>query len=148
MPLRAIVYASDASAGFDQAKVENLIVDAERFNRLAGVTGVLLFDGQRFLQYIEGPVDGLEAVFARISSSRSHTGVMELARGTIGKRLFPYWAMHAVPVETMDTSRLVAASWAEIDDEKATAAGPSSGVVDLQALVRHHLEVTSKPLSN
>ncbi len=59
MPIRSVVYVREASrvvAGFGSGpttrnrKLEALIDDAARFNREAGVSGVLLFDGGRFLQ--------------------------------------------------------------------------------------------------
>ncbi|MBW8775888.1 MAG: BLUF domain-containing protein [Stenotrophomonas sp.] len=54
MPNRAIVYVSEAVPGFTSERLKTLMEDAARFNRSAGVTGVLLFDGRHFLQYMEG----------------------------------------------------------------------------------------------
>lgn len=68
MPNSAIVYASRAAPGFTPEFLAALMEDAARFNRSAGVTGVLLFDGQRFLQYMEGPADGLDVAFSRVSA--------------------------------------------------------------------------------
>ena len=42
--------------------VDDLARAAARFNFEAGVTGVLLYDGHRFLQYIEGPEDSINVV--------------------------------------------------------------------------------------
>ena len=57
MPIRAVVYVSEASdalrgdlLGLRSGKLQELVDDATRFNRDAGVSGVLLFDGKRFLQ--------------------------------------------------------------------------------------------------
>lgn len=65
MPIRAVVYVSEASdalrgdlLGLRSGKLQELVDDATRFNRDAGVSGVLLFDGTRFLQYMEGPRTG------------------------------------------------------------------------------------------
>ena len=62
MPIRAVVYVSEASdalrgdlLGLRSGKLRELVDDATRFNRDAGVSGVLLFDGTRFVQYLEGP---------------------------------------------------------------------------------------------
>ncbi|MGM3151424.1 BLUF domain-containing protein, partial [Escherichia coli] len=62
MPLRAIAYVSQASPDLSPERLDALVEDAARFNKLAGVTGVLLHDGGRFLQYIEGPPDGIDSV--------------------------------------------------------------------------------------
>lgn len=148
MPLRAIVYTSQIAAHVDESKRTQIVVDAGRFNRLAGVTGVLLFDGARFLQYFEGPQDGVDAVYARVKSSRSHVELLELASGRIGQRLFPYWGMHMIPVEAMDTSRLVAASWTDFDTTAPSDGRSSSGILGLGEVVSHHLPAGHEPSIN
>ena len=55
MPLRAIAYASEAVASLSAERLRGLVNDAVAFNEAADITGVLLFDGHRFLQYLEGP---------------------------------------------------------------------------------------------
>lgn len=64
MPIRAVAYVSEAP-DTDLRKVDQIVADAAAFNLQAGVTGVLLFDGTRFLQYIEGPEDGLGVALQR-----------------------------------------------------------------------------------
>ena len=97
MPLRAIAYVSQALPDLSADRLKALVDDAARFNKLAGVTGVLLHDGGRFLQYIEGPPDGIDSVYERILQAGSHVDIVELARSRLGQRQFPYWAMR-VPV--------------------------------------------------
>lgn len=78
MPIQAIAYSSVAVGGFDVTAAEALAINASVFNKQAGVTGVLLFEGARFLQYIEGPEDGLSAVYSRIVNARSHSNLIDL----------------------------------------------------------------------
>ena len=89
MPIRAVVYASQAAEGLSIDRLKALVADAARFNKLAGVTGVLLHDGTRFVQYFEGPEDGVASVYERVLQSASHTDVVELARGRVSTRQFP-----------------------------------------------------------
>lgn len=112
MPLRAIAYVSRALPGLSMERLQTLVEDAARFNRLAGVTGVLLQDGQRFLQYIEGPPDGIDSVYERILQAGSHIDIVELARGRLGQRQFPYWSMRALPVEASLLRQLTSGDWA------------------------------------
>ena len=112
MPLRAIAYASQALPELSAARLQALVEDAARFNRMAGVTGVLLHDGGRFLQYIEGPPDGIDSVYERILQAGSHVDIVELARGRLGQRQFPYWAMRALPVDAAMLRQLSAGDWA------------------------------------
>ncbi|MEG2805645.1 BLUF domain-containing protein [Stenotrophomonas sp.] len=111
MPLRAIAYVSEASAGLSSSALDALVEDAARFNTVAGVTGVLLFDGQRFLQYFEGPEDGVAAVHERILQARSHAAITELSRGRVPRRFFPYWGMRWLDVDAALIRQLADGDW-------------------------------------
>ncbi len=111
MPLRAIAYVSKVLPDLSAERLHVLVEDAARFNKLAGVTGVLLHDGDRFLQYIEGPPDGIDSVYGRILQAGSHIDIVELARGRLGQRQFPYWSMRALPVEAALLRQLSASDW-------------------------------------
>eukprot|EP01092_Planopodium_desertum_P009479 TRINITY_DN40613_c0_g4_i2.p2 TRINITY_DN40613_c0_g4~~TRINITY_DN40613_c0_g4_i2.p2 ORF type:complete len:143 (+),score=56.48 TRINITY_DN40613_c0_g4_i2:207-635(+) len=111
MPLRAIAYVSQAKPDLSAERLQMLVEDAARFNKLAGVTGVLLNDGERFLQYIEGPPDGIDSVYERILQASSHVDIVELARGRVGQRQFPYWAMRELPVDAALLRQLSAGDW-------------------------------------
>jgi len=112
LAIRALVYSSQIAPNLSLDRVDDLARDAGRFNVQAGVTGVLLFDGVRFLQYIEGPEDGLNVVYARILSSTSHFEIKELAQGFIIGRRFPYWSMRLVPADGEDLDFVNTGSWA------------------------------------
>jgi len=94
MPLRAIAYVSQSKPDLSAERLQALVEDAARFNKVAGVTGVLLNDGERFLQYIEGPPDGIDSVYERILQAGSHVDIVELARGRVGQRQFPKFDKH------------------------------------------------------
>ncbi|AWH53296.1 F420H(2):quinone oxidoreductase [Stenotrophomonas sp. ESTM1D_MKCIP4_1] len=111
MPLRAIAYVSQARPELSAERLQAVVDDAARFNRLAGVTGVLLHDGQRFLQYIEGPPDGLDSVYERILQAGSHVDIVELARSRLGQRQFPYWSMRVLAVDAPKLRQLTAGDW-------------------------------------
>jgi len=111
MPLRAIAYVSQALPDLSAERLQRVVEDAARFNRMAGVTGVLLHDGRRFLQYIEGPPDGIDSVYERILQAGSHVDIIELARSRLGQRQFPYWSMRVLPVDAAMLRHLVAGDW-------------------------------------
>ncbi|PKH70333.1 F420H(2):quinone oxidoreductase [Stenotrophomonas sp. Betaine-02u-21] len=111
MPIQALTYTSDAAPGLGADQVEWLARKAAVFNVQAGVTGVLLFDGSRFLQYLEGPQDGLEVVFSRILNAKLHSNVVELGRGRSGRRNFHYWSMRRFSVERAELDGLVSQDW-------------------------------------
>ncbi|WP_286075727.1 BLUF domain-containing protein [Stenotrophomonas sp. 59] len=111
MPLSAIAYVSRAQPDLSAERLHRLVEDAARFNKLAGVTGVLLHDGERFLQYIEGPPDGIDSVYERILQAGSHIDIIELGRGRLGQRQFPYWAMRSLPVDAAMLRQLSSSDW-------------------------------------
>lgn len=118
MPIKAVVYVSVATAGIagdalglHGSKLCELVDDAARFNLEAGVTGVLLFDGGRFLQYIEGPADGVDVAYSRVLGSSSHSEIMELHRGNVATRRLPFWPMKWLPAEAAEVGRLATADW-------------------------------------
>jgi len=111
MPLHAYAYVSTAREGLDVPELDALLADATAFNRMAGVTGALMFDGSRFLQYIEGPRDGLASVHARIGNARRHGSIIQLAAGPIPNRWFPRWTMANRHVDAATLDSIVAAPW-------------------------------------
>ncbi|MGY8563292.1 BLUF domain-containing protein [Paracidovorax citrulli] len=111
MALLAFAYASQASDGLSDDKIDRLSRDAASFNTIAGVTGLLLFDGSRFLQYLEGPEDGIETVYSRIRYASSHRDLVELAQGRVSRRRFPYWSMRWIPVEEAAMSEAAFSDW-------------------------------------
>jgi hypothetical protein len=52
-----VAYISEAP-DLDPGKVDKMVSDAAAFSLQTSVTGVLLLNGKRFLQYIEGSEDG------------------------------------------------------------------------------------------
>lgn len=92
-------------------KLDALIDDAARFNRDAGVSGILLFDGERFLQYMEGPQDGLSVAFSRVLGSTSHSALVEMQRVRVGQRRLPFWPMRWLPVQPDQLKALALADW-------------------------------------
>ncbi|WP_329913731.1 BLUF domain-containing protein [Stenotrophomonas sp. SMYL86] len=118
MPIRAVVYVSEASdtlrgdlLGLRSGKLQELVDDATRFNRDAGVSGVLLFDGTRFLQYLEGPPDGVDVALSRALGASSHHDVIELQRGSVTDRRLPYWPMRWLPVEVKELTEVAVSDW-------------------------------------
>ncbi|MBA0434260.1 BLUF domain-containing protein [Stenotrophomonas maltophilia] len=111
MSLHAIAYASEARADLQTTDLDRLLADATAFNRVAGVTGVLMFDGTRFLQYLEGPEDGIDSVFQRIVNARSHGQVKMLCRAPVLQRAFPRWSMGTRRIEADLLAQIVEAAW-------------------------------------
>lgn len=111
MSLRAVAYVSQAVDGIKETDIDRILQDATEHNRLAGVTGVLVFDGHRFLQYLEGPDDGVGSVYPRVLNARSHHHVRELASGEVPVRQFPRWKVASARIGTEVMSDIADVPW-------------------------------------
>ncbi|UQY87986.1 BLUF domain-containing protein [Stenotrophomonas rhizophila] len=139
MALQAIAYASEAVPDLGTDGLERMVQRSITHNQLAGVTGLLLFDGRRFLQYIEGPDDGLAVIYSRIVYSRLHTDVIELARGSVSQRRMPYWSMRWIPVEDTQLKEAAFSDWTNLTRRKAGSRTSPNGVERLASLAAPYL---------
>lgn len=140
MPLCSIAYSSRTAEGLTVDQIDALVRDASHHNRLAGVTGVLLCDGSRFLQYLEGPEDGIEFIFARVMNSRRHSDVVVLGRGEGSVRRFPYWSMHWIPVAQHELHAAAVADWTMLKAHRSEERVVVPGVEQLAVLAAPHLQ--------
>jgi hypothetical protein len=91
--LSAIVYVSTAARPLSHDELKHLQIRAQQRNLQESVTGVLLYSGGTFMQYLEGPPTGLARVYDIIKTDPTHYGVIDLVREPIAQRGFPEWSM-------------------------------------------------------
>lgn len=91
--LMALVYVSSATGSLGPDKIDGLLASSRRFNAQVEVTGTLLHHGGSFLQYLEGPPEGLDRVWQRVVASSLHHGIHELVREPVPQRYFDRWHM-------------------------------------------------------
>lgn len=132
MPLQALAFTSRVADGISFDQVDDFVRDGASHNQLYGVTSILLYDGARFLQYIEGPEDGVSLVYSRVLNATSHRDLVELGKGSRPCRMFPYWPMRLIPVEAADLTACADSNWSEVFSTAAGAAVP--GTIPLKAM--------------
>ena len=99
-PLYHVVYCSRASAGVDAAEVDRIVATARRLNPAQGITGMLVFGGGVFTQWLEGPRDNVTALMAVLRADPRHHEVVQLSESEeLRERLFPDWDMELVGSE-------------------------------------------------
>jgi hypothetical protein len=91
--LRQFFYHSRLSPDHNASCISAIVKTARAFNASHAITGILVFDGEIFCQYIEGPADDLGALVARLRTDPRHIGFTELLDGEAAERLFPSWSM-------------------------------------------------------
>lgn len=140
MELQAIAYVSKAAKNLSVKDLNGVIQRADVFNKLAGVTGLLLFDGARFLQYFEGPEEGMETVYSRILDSSFHTEIVELARAPVGRRRTPYLSMRWTLVDRYEMSEAVSSDWRSFTKHVRRIPAIPTGIDRITALADQKLD--------
>lgn len=117
MTMLQLIYISSVRAGGDDIDLPLLLARARARNSREQITGLLYFDGKRFLQALEGPVNAVEALFDDIKNDPRHCAVVVLARAMVNERRFGTWAMasRADMTDEAAIDRLIASRLAGAD---------------------------------
>ncbi len=95
--LHNIVYCSRAAPGVTDADVQAIIATARRYNPAYGVTGLLVYGGDIFFQWLEGPKESIVELMHSIRKDKRHNTLVELAvNEEVRERMFPTWDMELV----------------------------------------------------
>ncbi len=86
-----LTYRSRATSTPSVSELQSLASKARRRNRALGVTGMLLFEDGRFLQTLEGPPEGLEAIWNSVARDQRHSEIEVLSEHVVPARLFSDW---------------------------------------------------------
>lgn len=66
--------------------------EIRRRNHHRGVTGVLMFDGEYFLQVLEGDTNAVQSLYETIQRDARHSGVVTIMKESIPFRRFDSWS--------------------------------------------------------
>jgi len=88
-----LIYRSRATGPFDRAEISRILATARRVNAENGVTGLLLYSDDAFLQVLEGEEAAVRETFGRIQADPRHAEVTVLAEGARDGRAYPDWTM-------------------------------------------------------
>ena len=100
--LQHFLYLSRLAAGEGPATVTSILEVSRARNRERDLTGVLVFDGERFAQWLEGPPDQVLALAARLEVDPRHVEMRVLHTGVraAAERLATVWrAGYAEPAD-------------------------------------------------
>lgn len=82
-------------------EVNRILVHSRRNNRKRDVGGVLHYGNGFFFQYLEGPADVVDCLYARICRDPRHERLERLTRRPIRNRRFRDWSMKFVVIESV-----------------------------------------------
>lgn len=88
-----LIYISTARGEVSTADCNALLTTARLRNRRNEISGLLMFNGKRFLQVLEGEETQVRTVFGRIKNNPRHIGIVVLTEKQVEAREFGAWAM-------------------------------------------------------
>jgi len=91
--LKRIIYCSQATIDFSPDELVALLALAREKNTESGLTGMLLYCSQSFLQVLEGDPAALASTYERITVDDRHTKLRLLMNAVVSAPLFPDWTM-------------------------------------------------------
>lgn len=101
-PLHEVLYVSTLAPGQPVGIVATIAAHARLSNIRDGITGLLVFDGQRFCQQLEGPRGPLLSLVERIRSDPRHTGMEVLHQAALDQRRFQRFSLAFSTLEDED----------------------------------------------
>jgi Sensors of blue-light using FAD len=137
-----LLYASRAAAPLTTPILDSIMEQSRENNPRQGITGLLCFSGDIFIQVLEGGRDAICELFNTIVRDNRHLNVRILIYEEIAERRFGGWTMGQVNIAKVNSSLLLKhsekaelnpfgcsghASMALLDELVATAAVVSRG---------------------
>lgn len=88
-----LVYLSSARPLFSPEDVAAILEVSRRNNARDAITGLLVYKSGSVIQFLEGPPEAVQALFAKIRHDPRHYRVTKLYEQEIAERDFPDWTM-------------------------------------------------------
>ena len=98
MDLVALTYTSRSASGLTPRDVDLIHRAAITYNPLDGITGLLVYNGNGFMQIIEGAESAVDDLMSRITADIRHNELEVRDRRSQAERCFPHWSMYRVDV--------------------------------------------------
>ena len=98
MRLKTLTYTSRARLDLGEDELGDIHQSARHLNALDGITGLLLFDGTRFLQIVEGSENAVDNLVERLRMDPRHSAFELRDERFVDRRSFADWSMELVRV--------------------------------------------------
>jgi len=125
-----LMYASRAAQGVKPEALSAILKRSTSHNPSVGVTGVLCFSGEVFLQVLEGGRSQVSALYNRIACDPRHHDVVLLSFDEIAERRFAGWAMGQVHMNMLNPALLLKYSESAVLDPYTVSGRASMALFD------------------
>ncbi len=95
--LHQLIYRSRAAAALLADALERLAAEAGRRNRELDISGLLVCDGDYFLQVLEGPRNAVLTLYDAIVADPRHSAVVLIRSEPVARRQFQGWRLLVAP---------------------------------------------------
>lgn len=100
MQFKCVTYTSLAALDLDEDQLRAIHGAARDLNGIDGISGLLLFNGTHFLQWIEGPLESIDQLIERLRRDPRHSGFEIRDERLSERRMFGDWTMKLVRVRS------------------------------------------------
>lgn len=112
-----IIYRSTTPRHLDAEALMRILTRSREFNTRYGITGCLLYDGETFLQLLEGPKDVVSILYERvIIPDPKHRDCDLVAERQAPQRIFDQWRMGFYHMKMLDRQMIDGLMQASLDD--------------------------------
>ena len=101
------LYASRLAAAQAESQIDSIMEQSRRNNPRLGVTGILCFTNDVFIQVLEGGRDEVCDLYNKIVGDARHRDVRLLVYGEISERRFSNWTMGQVDIARVNPGLLL-----------------------------------------
>ncbi len=102
-----LLYASRAAQAVTQATIDSIMQQSREHNPAQGITGILCYGGDVYMQVLEGGRGAVNALYNRIVADARHEQVMLLHYEEVAERRFAGWTMGQVNLARVNPSLLL-----------------------------------------
>ena len=94
-----LIYMSTASRPMTYDDLSDLLNDARLHNKRSGITGMLLYQQDTFMQMLEGEEDNVRSLYAKLLQDKRHKALHIVHEGHTDRRIFDDWSMGFVNMD-------------------------------------------------
>jgi hypothetical protein len=102
-----LMYTSRSNTGMDEQELASILRQSRPANTAEGITGMLVFSDQLFIQVLEGGRSEVNRLYNRICADKRHTDIELLYFEEITERRFAGWSMGQVNMARVNTALLL-----------------------------------------
>ena len=129
-----LLYASRAAEPVTTELIDSILRASHTHNPAQGITGVLCYGGDVYMQVLEGGRSAVNNLYNKIVRDSRHREVMLLTYGEIAERRFAGWTMGHVNLKKLNPSLLLKHSeLPELDPFAVTGAASMALLEELMA---------------